>query len=203
MKLCSFQLFFPFWCTCLTHPRGPVQERLLHFNWNVRKLGGGVCVSTSLPAPTPCLSRQCKEASLNARHSWWHNHRYHLLWGEGNAFWWGKKEWVKLLARTDLSWVLKGRHNLDRELWGAWVTQQWKDLGKVAKGGKRWKCTGSYELSSVGRKMLGRLHTKLGKMLTALDGRWRCSDLILYIVQNPVTQIRTLTCIFLCARCIE
>lgn len=30
---------------------------------------------------------------------------------------------------------------------------------------------GSYELSSVGRKMLGGLHAKLGKILKALDGR--------------------------------
>lgn len=151
-----FNFFSPSGVHASHTPEGPYKKWLLHFSWTVRKLGGSVCVSTSLPALTPCLSHQGKEASLNAHHSWWHDHRYHLLWGEGNAFWWGKKEWVKLLARTDLSCVLKSRHNLDRELWCARVTQQWEDLGKVAEGGKRWKCTGVLWVVQCGKKDAGR-----------------------------------------------
>ena len=42
-------------------------------------------------------------------------------------------------------------------------------------------------MSSVGRKVAGRLYAKLARVLTALDRTWGCSDLILCTVQRHLS----------------
>lgn len=87
-----------------------------------------------------------------------------------------EREWEKFLHRADQNWILKGR---DRELWGAVATQPVR-FGQRCKKRKRWQCSGSCELSSVEKKMVGRVLAKLGKIFKVYE--WKMEVFRLYSV---------------------